>query len=106
MPDCGLRATYFRKFISHLTEAEVQECVDQSEGFSFAQLREVYVLAGQRAYEMGGEVSGRELNDAICSLRKGMAAVAERKPGVGFSASSETGSVPTLLNRTEQGSEL
>jgi hypothetical protein len=105
-PDGGLRAIYFRKFIPHLTEAEVQGCVDHSEGFSFAQLREVYILAGQRAYERGAEVSGRELNDAICSLRQGMAAVTERKPGVGFSASSELGSVPAFLNRTEQGGEL
>jgi hypothetical protein len=67
------------------------------------QLREVYILAGQRAYEKNAEVSGRELNDAIGSLRKGMAAVAERKPEVGFSASSASGSVPTYLNRTEQG---
>lgn len=106
MPDCGLRATYFRKFISNLTTEELQNCVDQSKGLSFAQLREVYILAGQRAYERGGEVSGRELNDAVCALRAGMAAVTKRKPAVGFLASSETGSVPTLLNRAEQGSEL
>jgi ATP-dependent 26S proteasome regulatory subunit len=106
MPDPGLRATYFRKFIPHLTEAEVENCADYSEGFSFAQLREVYILAGQRAFERGGEVTGRELNDAISSLRKGMGAVAERKPGVGFPASSETSSVPTFLNRAEQGGEL
>ncbi|HXQ27332.1 MAG TPA: AAA family ATPase [Candidatus Acidoferrales bacterium] len=105
VPDCGLRATYFRKFIPHLTEAEVQNCVGQCEGFSFAQLREVYILAGQRAYDRGGEVSGPELNDAICSLRHGMAAVAKQEPAVGFSASSETGSVSAFLNRTEHGGE-
>jgi ATP-dependent 26S proteasome regulatory subunit len=106
VPDCELRATYFRKFIPSLTEAEVQDCVDPSEGFSFAQLREAYILAGQRAYEKSAEVTGRELKDAIGSLRQGMAAVAERKPGVGFSTSSETGSPPTFLNRTEQGGKL
>jgi len=105
-PDGELRATYLRKFIPNLTAAEVQDCVDQSEGFSFAQLREVHILAGQRAYEKGGEVSGPELNHAICSLHKGTATVAERKPAVGFSPSSETGSAPAFLNRTEQGGEL
>jgi len=105
-PDAELRATYLRKFIPNLTEAEVQDCVDQCEGFSFAQLREVYILAGQRAYENGGEVSGRELNHAICSLHEESATVAERKPAVGFSPSSETDSAPTFLNRTEQGGEL
>jgi hypothetical protein len=105
-PEGRLRATYLRKFIPSLTAAEVQDCVDQSEGLSFAQLREVYILAGQRAYEKGGEVSPQELNHAISSLRKGTITVAEQKSTVGFSPSSETGSAPTLLNRTEQGGEL
>jgi len=105
-PDCGLRASYFRKFITHLTEAEVEDCVDHSEGLSFAQLREAYILAGQIAYERAEEVSGRDLNEAVCSLRQGMTAVAERRCGVGFSASSETDPVPPFLNRTEQGDAL
>jgi len=105
-PDGELRASYLRKFIPRLTEAEIEDCVDESEGFSFAQLREVYILAGQRAYEKGGEVSGRELNHAIRSLHRGTATVTERKPAVGFSASSETSSAPNFLNRTEQGGEF
>src|SRR5271155_1137555 len=106
VPGGEMRATYLRKFIPNLTAAEVQDCVDQSEGLSFAQLREVYILAGQRAYEKGGEVSGRELNHAIRSLHRGTATVTERKPAVGFSASSETSSAPNFLNRTEQGGEF
>jgi hypothetical protein len=105
-PDSALRAAYFRKFIPNLTEAEVRDSADQSQGLSFAQLREVYILAGQRAYERAAEVSRRELNDGISALRRGMTTVAERKPAVGFGASSETGSVPTLLNCAEQGGEL
>src|SRR5271156_4426748 len=104
-PDAELRATYLRKFIPNLTEAEAEDCVDQSAGFSFAQQREVYILAGQRAYEKGGEVSGRELNHAICSLHNGTAAVAPPKPGVGFSASLQKGPLPSLLNHAEQGGE-
>ena len=105
-PDGGLRASYFRKFISNLSEAELQDCVDHSAGLSFAQLREAYILAGQRAYERGGEMSGRELKDALGALGQGMTAVADPKPGVGFSASSETGPLPTLLNRAGRGGEL
>ena len=106
LPDGPLRATYFRKFIPHLAEEAVEDCVDQSEGLSFAQLREAYILAGQTAYGRGGEISGRELHDAIVSLCHGMVRVTEQKTGVGFSASSATGSAPTFLNRTEQGGEL
>lgn len=105
VPDCKLRATYLRKFIPNLTEEEVQRGVDHSEGLSFAQLREVYILAGQRAYELGGEVSGRELHDSLCALRTGMDTASERKPGVGFLATSETVTEPTLVNCAERGGE-
>src|SRR5271169_1115684 len=105
-PDGELRAKYFRKFISNLSQAELQDSVERSEGLSFAQLREVYILAGQRAYEKGGEVSGNQLNHAIRSLHKGISAVAEPKGRVGFSASSERGSRPTFLNCAEPGGEL
>ena len=101
-PDGELRARYFRKFVSHLSPEEIQECVDHSAGLSFAQLREAYILAGQRGYERAGQVSGRELWDAISALRAGICAVAEPRPEVGFSASSKTGSVPYFLNRAQQ----
>jgi hypothetical protein len=104
-PDGGLRAAYFRKFIPNLGQPELLKCVDLAAGLSFSQLRETYILAGQRGYERGGEVSGRELQDAICALRQGMASIAEPKPEVGFAAASEIGSGPTLLNRTEQRGE-
>src|SRR5271156_376211 len=105
-PDCGLRAAYLSKFMPNLTRPEVQECADHSRGLSFAQLREVYILAGQHAYERGGEVSGEELHDAILALRKGLAAVGEQKPPVGFSAYSETSLVHASLNRAGQGGEF
>lgn len=104
-PDAGLRADYFRKFVSNLSQAELQNCVEHSGGLSFAQLREAYILAGQRGYESGGQVAGRELWDAISALREGMCAVAEPTPEVGFSASSKTRSLPCVLNRAEQRGE-
>src|SRR5271163_2121110 len=104
-PDGGLRADYFRKFVSNLSQAELQDCVERSAGLSFAQLREAYILAGQLAYERGEEVSGRELKSALCTIGQGMAAVAPPKPGVGFSASLQKGPLPSLLNHAEQGGE-
>src|SRR5271155_3628762 len=104
-PDGGLRAAYFRKFIPNLSQDELQECVNSSAGLSFAQMREAYILAGQRGYERGGEVWGSDLQDAIFALRQGISAVAEPKGRVGFSASSERGSRPTFLNCAEPGGE-
>ena len=101
-PDSELRATYFRKFVSHLSQAELQDCVEHSAGLSFAMLREAYVLAGQQGYECGGPVSGKDLRDAISALREGMCVVAEPRAEVGFSACSKTSSLPCVLNRAEQ----
>ena len=105
-PDCGLRATYLRKFMPNLTEQEVKDCANRAKGLSFAQLREAYILAGQRAYERNGEVCGFELNDAISALRNGMAAVAGQKYIVGFSGLSETSPVPDSLSCAGQGGEF
>ena len=104
-PDGGLRAAYFRKFILNLGQAERQTCVDHTAGLTNDKLREAYIRAGKHCYQRSSEVSGRELQDAVCALRQGMAAAAEPKPEVGFSAASETGLLPTLLNRGEQGGE-
>ncbi len=104
-PDGELRAIYFRKFVSHLTQAELQDCVEHSAGLSFAMLREAYVLAGQRGFERAGQVSGRELWDAISALREGMCAVAAPRLEMGFSTSSKTRSLPCVLNRAEQRGE-
>lgn len=104
-PDRELRARYLRKFMPQVTEEEIQSSAHQSEGFSFAQMREVYILAGQRAYETGEEISGRALRDAIDSLRRGMAAVDKCESGVGFSAALEASAAPPYLNGVGQGAE-
>ena len=83
-PDSELRATYFRSFAYHPSQAELQDCVEHWVGSSFAMLREAYVLAGQQGYECGGPVSGKDLRDATWALREGMCVVAEPRAEVGF----------------------
>jgi hypothetical protein len=99
-PDHELRATFLRKFLPNLLTEELQRSVNDSDGFSFAQLREAYILAGQHAYERDSEVTGNELHRAICALRSGMGVVLEHKAAVGFLGSGEGSAMPRLLNRT------
>lgn len=104
-PDRGLRTRYLRKFLPHLTTAEVQRWVEQSDGLSFAQLREAYILAGQRAYEKGEKISGVDLQEAMFSLRRGMAGKGPEKPSLGFTAACDARPLPLCWNQTEQEGE-
>ena len=83
-PDRQLRFRYFRKFNPQLNEKVLLQAADESCGFSFAQLKEVYILAGQMAFERNTPVTGSDVLEGICALRGGMALVSDHKRKVGF----------------------
>jgi len=60
--------------------------VAEAEGFSFAQLRESYILAGQSAFDEGRKVTVYDLVEAVRLQRYGAAEVKHAGPGtpVGF----------------------
>jgi hypothetical protein len=87
-PDRKLRLRYFSKFNPHLNDEALVRAVDDSDGLSFAQLKEAYILAGQKAFDRNTNVSGNDLLEGICALRGGMALVSDHKPRVGFGESS------------------
>lgn len=65
-PSSTLRAHYIRKQLrGNCAEEALERMVRHSAGFSFAQLRESYILAGQMSYENGGPVTAREMGEAI-----------------------------------------
>ena len=68
-------------------------------------MREISIVAGQRAYETGEEISRRALREAIDSLRRGMARVERRESEVVLSASLEASAAPTFSNAVEQRAE-
>jgi ATPase family associated with various cellular activities (AAA) len=100
-PDLELRLRYFRKFNPCLDEESVFRAAEQSDGFSFAQLKEVYILAGQMAFERNMEIAGEDLLEGVRLLRGGMALVSERKQRVGFVESSllESAMEPATMGR-------
>jgi len=83
-PDRQLRLRYFSKFNAHLNDEALFHAAEDSEGFSFAQLKEAYILAGQRAFERNSPVTGNDLLEGIRVLRGGMALVSDHKRKVGF----------------------
>jgi len=87
-PDRQLRLRYFSKFNPHLNDEALSRAVEDSEGLSFAQLKEAYILAGQTAFERNTNVTGNDLLEGIRVLRGGMALVSDHKPKVGFGESS------------------
>jgi hypothetical protein len=83
-PTAELRLLYLHKLNRRLVESDLGAAIDLSEGFSFAQMREAYILAGQMAYERQGEIEPDDIVDAIRTLRHGVAAVKERSDAAGF----------------------
>ena len=83
-PTAELRLQYLRLLNCTFDEAELQDTLDLSEGFSFAQMREVYILAGQRASDRKGELAPNNLLSAVQSLRYGAAEVKSRANAAGF----------------------
>jgi ATPase family associated with various cellular activities (AAA) len=87
-PDRELRLRYFCKLNPHLNEDALFRAVEDSDGLSFAQLKEAYILAGQMAFERNTNITGNDLLEGIRVLRGGMALVSDYQPRAGFVESS------------------
>jgi hypothetical protein len=65
-PSAELRSTYIEKHcIGPCAPDILCQIVQKSAGFSFAQLREAYVLAGNLAYDRGGDVMAEDMVAAL-----------------------------------------
>jgi len=64
-PDADLRREYYRRLHPILSGDEFEAAIDKTEGFSFAQLRETYILGAQSAFEHGREVRVADVIEAI-----------------------------------------
>jgi chaperone BCS1 len=67
-PDMDLREKYFRRMADKPEASNVERAVAESEGFSFAQLREAYVLAGQHAFTKSSEITDNDFVPPIRTL--------------------------------------
>jgi AAA+ superfamily predicted ATPase len=64
-PDADLRREYYKRLSPVLTGDQFEIAIEQTEGFSFAQLRETYILGAQSAFEHGREIAIHDVIEAI-----------------------------------------
>ncbi len=64
-PDAELRREYYRRLNPILSGGEFEAAIMKTEGFSFAQLRETYIMGAQSAFEHGRDVSVGDVIEAI-----------------------------------------
>ena len=69
-PSSALRHEYFCRMHDKFVAANLDSVVSDSEGFSFAQLREAYIMAGQPAFEANREILVKDLSSGVRSLRE------------------------------------
>jgi SpoVK/Ycf46/Vps4 family AAA+-type ATPase len=77
-PTADLRRKYLQQMHAPLAKEDLTECVRLTAGFSFAQLREGYILAGQIALEEDGQINTTRISHAARTLSETMMA-ADRK---------------------------
>jgi hypothetical protein len=64
-PDADLRRQYYKRLSPVLTGEQFETAIEKTEGFSFAQLRESYILGSQSAFEHGREMTVADVIEAI-----------------------------------------
>jgi ATP-dependent 26S proteasome regulatory subunit len=64
-PDAHLRREYYQRLSPVLTGEQFEIVINKTEGFSFAQLRETYILGAQSAFEHGREIGVADVIEAI-----------------------------------------
>jgi hypothetical protein len=87
-PACELRRAYFLHMNSEFSSAEIDQPTAESEGFSFAQLREAYVLAAQAAFQRNDDIRADDLLSGIRALRQSVMLGSSRSNEAGFRVNS------------------
>jgi ATP-dependent 26S proteasome regulatory subunit len=64
-PNAELRREYYLRLNPVLTGEQCEIAISRTEGFSFAQLRETYILGAQSAFEHGRDVGVADAIEAI-----------------------------------------
>jgi SpoVK/Ycf46/Vps4 family AAA+-type ATPase len=83
-PSAELRLQYLRKLNCQFEKSELKTAIDLADGFSFAQMREVFILEGQRAIDRREEIECDDILSAVQTLRYAFGSVKERQGAAGF----------------------
>lgn len=95
-PSVELRREYLSRLTDGLLDDDaVLSAANQADGFSFAQLREAYIVAGQCAFQRGDErIQAKDLIEGVASVKNGA------NGSSGHLGARETGFTP--VNRVAQ----
>lgn len=88
-PSAELRQQYLQQLNPGLPPRQLKLSVEDSEGLSFAQLREVHVIAGQRAFARKDEIGEGDLLMGIHALRQSTLAASRNGTAAGFLSPKE-----------------
>jgi ATP-dependent 26S proteasome regulatory subunit len=69
-PDVALRLRYLAKLNPSLQPEHLAQVAEESEGHSYAQLREAFIMAGQFAFDPTDDITAEDLLEAVRALRK------------------------------------
>jgi SpoVK/Ycf46/Vps4 family AAA+-type ATPase len=89
-PSGVLRQEYFCRMLDVLATPNLDPIVTDSAGFSFAQLREAYIIAGQLAFEDNREICVEDISFGVHSLRESSRLTSKRNDRAGFIGSFRT----------------
>jgi ATP-dependent 26S proteasome regulatory subunit len=96
-PSFEMRHLYFHQLTGGtLDEQSIAAMASEADRMSFAQLREAYILAGQRSFRCGGVIQADELLAAVRTVRAEANGVAGRADGrsLGFGSTAPSGERP------------
>ena len=103
-PSQELRQQYLMRLTNgSLDEEMIGMAAREADRMSFAQLREAYILAGQRSFRCGGGVQPEELIAAVRTVRSEANGVANRADGrgLGFGATPPAGDRTAVICRRD-----
>lgn len=83
-PDASLRRQYYQRLNPNLSGEQFESAIQKTSGFSFAQLRETYILGAQSAFELGREISAIDVIESINLLAAGAQEVKASTGSSGF----------------------
>jgi SpoVK/Ycf46/Vps4 family AAA+-type ATPase len=86
-PDASLRRQYYQRLNPILGGEKFEAAIQKTAGFSFAQLRETYILGAQSAFEQGREVAAVDVIEAVELQTAGVQELKALTASLGFAHS-------------------
>jgi ATP-dependent 26S proteasome regulatory subunit len=83
-PDASLRLRYLQKLNPSLQSEQPALVVDESDGFSYAQLQESFILGGQFAFDRGEDIVAADLLQGVRAMRTTVARASTPTDRAGF----------------------